>query len=308
MNVTIHVGFSRTGTTTLQRHLFSRHPEIHYLGKPYGDDLLGQELEKLMEQESTRYESTLLKNHADKFIRGRKLPAGKKMALVSDERLVSYSKVRDRGLTADRLKETLRPCRILFTIRSQFDTLRSAYLSRGRFLLNVPPRYSGRFVGFDEWLALGYDHMERSYIGHLDYVKTIDYYSRLFGRDKLLVLPLEELINDKNLYIRKLTGFLGIDFSEAVSLVGDHHEHRDIDGKQLDMERLYRRWHPLSKSPPVSIILRSYFRLKYLGRRAWEASPPLPEGWAGRLSELYRDGNRKLAQDFGLPLKQYGYP
>lgn len=308
MNITIHVGFSRTGTTTLQRHLFSRHPEIHYLGKPYGDGLLGQELEKLMEQESTRYDSTILKNHADESIRGRKLPAGKKMALVSDERLVSYSKVRDRGLTAERLKETLRPCRILFTIRSQFDTLRSAYLSRGRFLLNVPSRYSGRFVGFDEWLALGYVHMERSYIGHLDYVKTIDYYARLFGRDKMLVLPLEELINDKNLYIRKLTGFLGIDHIAALSLVGDHHEHRDIDGRQLDMERLYSRWHPLSKSPPVSIILRSYLRLKYLGRRDREACPPLPEGWTGRLSELYRDGNRKLAQDFGLPLKQYGYP
>ena len=29
----IHVGLPETGTTLLQRNLFSKHPEIHYIGK-----------------------------------------------------------------------------------------------------------------------------------------------------------------------------------------------------------------------------------------------------------------------------------
>ena len=33
MKLYLHIGYPRTGTTTLQRHLYCKHPQINYLGK-----------------------------------------------------------------------------------------------------------------------------------------------------------------------------------------------------------------------------------------------------------------------------------
>jgi len=54
-NTFIHIGFPKTATTTLQNHLFSKHPGIHYLGKPYRDDDLTGMIRSLVMQESTVY-------------------------------------------------------------------------------------------------------------------------------------------------------------------------------------------------------------------------------------------------------------
>ena len=43
-NIIVHVGFHKTGTTTLQKDYFSKHPDICYLGSP-SDDVLRKIIE-----------------------------------------------------------------------------------------------------------------------------------------------------------------------------------------------------------------------------------------------------------------------
>ncbi len=61
--------------------------------------------------------------------------------LLSEELSVSCTKSRDKGMVAQQLKEVSQPSKILITIRNQWDTLKSAYLTRGRLLLYVPEKY-----------------------------------------------------------------------------------------------------------------------------------------------------------------------
>jgi hypothetical protein len=306
-NIVLHVGFSKTGTTTLQKHLFSRHSQVHYLGKPYADDTLKTLVHRLIMQESLVYDPIPLKNHLEKEILSNINPA-KKVILLSEEMLLSYSKARDKGLVAQRLKETFPSAKILFTIRDQLELLKAAYLSRGRQLNYVPPKYSGLHVTFREWLALAFENIERSYLGHADYFKTIDYYGRLFGKNKVCVLLLEELIHNPGEYAGKLSDFLGIAADETRELLAGKHANRGISRFQLESEALRSCWYPFSRSYLISKLLKIYLGLTKNKRRNQDAEAQIPPGWVDRIGELYRAGNRLLISEYGLPLEKYGYP
>lgn len=305
--IALHVGFSKTGTTTLQRHLFSGHSQIRYLGKPYKDETLKARVHELLTQESLVYDPANIKTYLEHEVFGKTGEAGKLM-LLSEEMLVSYSKVRDKGLVAQRLKDLFPGAKVLITIRNQFEILKAAYLSRGRLLAYAPGRYAGLHVKFDEWLRASYENIERSYLGHVDYFKTVEYYSRLFGRENLCVLPLEEFIRDPEEYIKKLTRFFGIDFSEAMGLVTDKHANRGISQFQLEAEALRSKWFPLNRFFMIAGMLNIYLFLKKNVRKDKDADILIADKWHDRFAAIYREGNRKLEALYGLPLTEYGYP
>lgn len=303
----VHVGFSKTGTTTLQRHVFTKHSQVRFPGKPYVSESFKTELYKLIRRESTVYDPSALKALVSAEIAAAETDASQKVMLVSDEIMVSYSKVRDRGVVARRLKEVFGDCKILFTIRGQLDILKTAYLNRGWLLKNVPPRYDGLFVGMAEWLELSDRDRERSYIGHVDYFKTIDYYRRLFGKENVCVLPLELFAADKAQYLERLAAFLGIDAAEALATVGDAHEKRDVEPDVLGFEQFKTRWFPISRLPFGAALLKPF----YVVKRTLTKTPDIaviPAPWRERLSDFYREGNRRLNRDFDLRLEAYGYP
>jgi len=228
--------------------------------------------------------------------------------LLSDERFVSYSKIRDRGIVAERIKSYLQPDKILITIRNQFDILKSAYLSRGRRLLNVPDKFSGRFVTLEEWLSFSYKNSARSYIGHVDYYKTVAYYAKTFGKENISVLLFEDLVRNKEAFVNNLTDFLGIGSEEALKNIGDKHEHKEISQSRLDFERFKTRISPVTRIPIFDRLAQSF----YLGMKRTKkdriAEVEIPGPWLDRLGHFYKEGNRKLVEECGLPLERYGYP
>ena len=115
----IHIGFPKTGTSTQQKHLFSRHSQIEYLGKPYPNEEIKAEIHKMIMQESQFYDALQCKSYISNLL----VPVknSQKVILLSDELFVSASKARDKGVVAQRLKEVLYPCRILVTIRNQLE-------------------------------------------------------------------------------------------------------------------------------------------------------------------------------------------
>lgn len=307
ITIVLHVGFSKTGTTTLQKHLFSRHSQVQYLGKPFTDETFKSLVHRLIMQESTVYDSSVLKQCLENEILKKMNPA-KKVILLSEEMLLSYSKTRDKGIVAQRLKEVFPSAGILFTIRDQFEILKAAYLSRGRQLSYVPPKYLGLHVSFRDWLDLAFENLERSYLGHVDYYKTIAYYAELFGKEKVCVLLLEELRHTLGEYARKLSNFLGIDAGEVQELLKGKHANRGISRFQFESEILKSRWYPLSRSALVSKLLKIYLSLMKNAQRNQDAEVKIPEDWVDQIGNLYRVGNRALINEFGLPLNQYGYP
>jgi hypothetical protein len=129
-NFLIHVGFSKTATTTLQKHLFAKNSQLEYLGKPFQSDSLKTHIDRLLRQETTTFDSSSAIQEISMFLLNPR-DSMKKWLVLSEEKFVSCSKVRDKGVVARRIKDVLNPSRILFTIRNQFDILRDAYLSGG---------------------------------------------------------------------------------------------------------------------------------------------------------------------------------
>lgn len=96
----VHIGHSKTGTTTLQDHLFSKHHQIAYLGRPYKSKHLEVDLRRLVLQDSTQFDGSALKETIDTYRNG----INNKTIVISEE---TFSTVRciDRGIMAERIKK-----------------------------------------------------------------------------------------------------------------------------------------------------------------------------------------------------------
>jgi hypothetical protein len=302
----IHIGFPKTGTTTQQKHLFARHSQVAYLGKPYEDEILKNEILKLVMEESLTYNPAILKEYIARYVQEER-NKGKQVLLLSDELLVSASKVRDKGMVAERLKTVFAPNKILVTIRDQVEMLKSAYVNSGRLLKHVPAKFKGRAITFGEWLEMCWENRDRSYIGNVRYSHTIDYYTRCFGKENVGILLFEEFCSQKDAYTRKLANFLAIDTAEALKLLGGQHENPRLLQSQLDLELSHSRWGTPGRVPLLPGLLGRWYRLKRRFKDDEKARVQMPPDWMERLQTFYREGNRKLMDHYHLPLEKYGY-
>jgi len=312
----VHIGFPKTGTTTHQKHLFAKHAQVRYLGKPYANDAFKGEILRLVMEESLSYDAAAREKYLEQLVQlvhqvqpddhGR--DPGKKLALLSEELFVSASKVRDKGVVAERIKEVLAPVKILVTIRNQLEMLESAYINGGRLLKNVPARYKGLAIKFEEWLEMIFENPARSYAGNIKYFDTINYYTRLWGKENICVLLFEEFLHNKEEYTRQLSGFLGIDAGESLRLLADRHENPRVLQSQVDLELTRSKFGPTGKRSFISAALKQWYDLRNLFKKNQGARVDLPAPWCERLRDFYSEGNRELVKNFNLPLEKYGYP
>jgi hypothetical protein len=305
MNLSLHIGYPKTGTTTLQRHLFAKHSQITYLGKPYRSEFLKEEMLALIMRESVRYNPQKLKKFVDDL---RQKENNNSSIVLSDEICVSATKARDKGLVARRLKEVFAPCKIVITIRNQLDILKSAYISGGRLFKDTPPQLMGCAMSFEDWLEMSYRNLNRSYIGNVDYFPVVGYYRELFGPENTIVLLFEQFRASPSEFIQELSRFLNIDFEESTRLIHDQHENPRMPQSVLDHERLRTLFYPASRISPVSKMLGVYCRLKSSLRGRGPADADYTAEWKDRLFQFYRNGNRELVRELNLPLEKYNFP
>ncbi len=305
--VAVHIGFPKTGTTTHQKHLFAKHSQVSYLGKPYESDAIKGEILRLVMEESLTFDSTALGKYLVRPGTDQRDP-GKKLAVLSEELLVSASKVRDKGVVAERIKKVFAPVKILVTIRNQLEMLKSAYINGGRLLKNVPARYKGLTIKFEEWLEMVFENPDRSYAGNIKYFNTINYYTRVWGKENICVLLFEEFIHNKEEYTRQLSGFLGIDAGESLRLLADRHENPRVLQSQVDLELTRSKFGPTGKKSYISTALKQWYDFRNLFKKNQGARVDLPAPWQERLRDFYGESNRELVKNFNLPLEKYGYP
>lgn len=298
----VHIGFPKTGTTTHQNHLFAKHPEVFFLGKPYGDDTFKTLMHRLIKEESTTYDPEPLKSYIRDITENG--PAEKAL-VVSDEIMVSVSKVRDKGVVAGRLLEIFPGAKIIVTIRNQLDILKSTYVTGCRLLTQVPGKYKGRFVPFSDWLEFSFEYHDRTHVGNFVYLNTIDYYSRLFGRENVKVLLFEDFIHNKDAYVEELAQFMGIDAEASQRLLEGAHDNERMEQSRLDFEQFLGSRVPIKGSRTVYRVSRAF---RSLSGKKQKARVEIPQPWLDRINAYYAAKNRDLAEQYNLPLKQYGYP
>ncbi len=331
----LHIGYPKCMSTTLQRDLFAVHPEIMFLGwgcHGFDHGWISDEMATLCEV-GIRYEKVMdyqkysNKNIIERYLSDFEQDTSKTAICLSYE---SFSFTMhfdvDPAIKARRLKYLFgKDTKILIVIRNQLDLIRSYYFECVR----------GGYPGFfDSFLDFNFHYQFHSIFSDLNYYKLYLYYCRLFGKENVMLLPMETLITQQQESIDSICEFAGI--SKGEYELGKHNESSNLRFLQavrllnekfpnnrgqthfswVDDEKLRTYWHQtlgLEETPLAAS--KNYSQKMMIIRSAKSTVSDFMEDlnadytsfWAERLRGLYSKDNAKLANLSGLDLSSLDY-
>ncbi len=325
----IHIGYPKTGTSTLQSSVFPDHPEINYLGAPFLSPSLRENIFiDILLKDSLGYNPQTTKDKFLPYLKKTESDPNFKVTGISYEEFsFSFDGTHtDRGLVAKRLKNILGDAKIIILVRNQLDFIRSFYSETIK---------GGCFFSFEDFLQAHYWRFYTYFFHQLFYHKMIQCYQDLFGNDRVKVELFENFKDKPKEVINDILSFVGVSSLTGIE-VG--HENSGLSTISLEilriMNRLFKNSWGRSYFQPVpagaltpgmdehlSFIpkgldkresLRRYMRSRFnfLDNR-FNLKPMKikfsPE-WKQKIEVLYKDDNRKLAEVTGLNLEKYNYP
>lgn len=283
----LHIGYPKTATTTLQTHLFPKHPDINYLGKfipnhDYTKPDLKSYLNDLINSQSHNYKCNGTLKH---LINQEMIHSNHLCTLISNEAFLHPWAI-DVETVARRAYKVFNPCKIIIVIREQHDALWSFYRAHGRHgqymfvnltendTVSVQPPISA-----SDWLELQSREFNKNFASTLLYSDVINSYLKLFGKENVLVLCYEQL--DKNLadFTNHLSRWMGINNDMT---------HNLLDGKRENI------------TPP---ILSNEF-----AHKETEAKSNFIKLIPPSITNEYRKGNQYISDKLGIKLAKYNYP
>jgi hypothetical protein len=301
----IHVGFANTGSSSLQLNFFSNRDDIFYVGEPYRER--GGIFSNIRCTEDFQYDEAYILRLCNEQIFAK---SEGRTIVISDETFcdtpqryfASYLVPRD--LIAFRLFKLFQPAKIIFTIRRQEDYISSMYLNLKRnsaFLdrMPVPP--------LSRWYRGMLSHVRCNFLQNINFHDSITLYAQIFGRENVLVLPLERLIIDGPAhYLQELCDFIGIGLSEhdinrfARPQNVRMSQVKNIAAELLSDDRFFTFYSELEQSFGRERVE------EFLDARE-RAVASLEDDDLAHLKERVGPGNRLLAEEYGLELEWFGY-
>lgn len=295
-NLVVHPGLSGTATTTLQKHFFAKHPQLHAIGNPVSTDF-GTELKKA----DGFYNAERLVNIV-KTLCGENIS---KPIIASDESLTHNYYL--RPVIPQRLVQTFPDVKSIITIRKQNDIILSWYM-RGGHLSRGPKPFYGRHVEIENFLEYEYENWDFSFLSAIDFNRTISYWEAALGAHNVKVFLFDDFIMRKEQFISEMCDFIGIDPNYAINTIAGKHSNPRHSYKSYLYVKLREYFFPgipLRKFLPDGDKLRALFEGVLRGGKHFESD--LPQKWREILDDRYREGNSKLAKRLNLPLEKYGY-
>ena len=297
-DLVFHIGYPKTGTTTLQASFFPCHNEIDYQGKlipshQYHDADLFQLFTLL--QTAPSVELTTLDTIRDR-IETIVAKSNRKIVLFSSENFL-HPETSDIGLVAERLWNAFPKARIMIMLREQVDMLYSFYRNHGAFgqyLFTMKELDAPLLVPIplEEWLQYQFLTPFKNVLGTLNYGAVVDRYSQLFGRANVHVGLFEEFRANPRQFLGHLCDFLGIqrDWNLIESLKPSNASFDSVTFEQVARKAF-------AGSQPNQRPARPDFQL----------AESVPEPWRAQILDRFRNSNRRVADLTHLNLAHYGY-
>jgi hypothetical protein len=194
-SVVIHIGYHKAASTYLQWRIF---PKL-----PLNCVFLAEHKPQVLDFAASgkAFERELLQWVQEEITR--KYTPPHELTLVSLEDLTGHAygrKTNDPFIIADTLKRAFPGAKILVVIRNQFEYMLSVYAYRVA-IKGMEYRELAKFLREEGRLGL---------FEKLEYDRLIAYYISLFGKDNVLVLPVELLKADPDRFFEKLAGLLQV--------------------------------------------------------------------------------------------------
>ena len=334
--VILHVGYPKTGTTSLQRNVFPTVPDGLFLGKfaeahskegyPFPDkdivrvrDALNNQLDLHFQRDKADYIA---------LMRGYLTSTDRSTVILSLEGLTNplvdtlYVQHKDLSLKARHIHEVfgegiadLADCTILMTVRRQRDIVPSYYaqtVTEGMKSGLYGPDYAS-FVDFllnDSLLGFGvyfeYDRMARCFQGH-------------FGPDSVVVLPMEAVFHaDPVPQLEPLAHLLGMDLDTLHSQANQSVRNvRRAEGGGEKVYRLKREESTYLKQvraanafvrDTLGVDVKKVAPIRSLSERMSKSNEAdLGGQFDETIVEHFASSNRHLDEAFGLNLTSFGY-
>jgi len=326
----VHIGYPKTATTTFQEFVLPRFDHLKKLDgrwdkEGYAHALIYEReipfrMKKSEYQQQVRQEAKAAADHA---------PGPEDIFVYSEESLLSMSmffrfepapfvwspapvsvarKLRvlfDDGLTTG-------PVQIIVAIRKQTDLIKSMYAQMYHLVYSKfrETRTFKRFIRY------AFKENFSNLVGSaLCYKEIIDVYANLFGRENVQILVYEDLKNNIPRFYHSLAESLSVNSSEIKKLFEEkqYNVRSHKDGYKLDERTLWeilgyyqKRFFPRLAVPSrTSKLCHWLMRVRMPSRMC--SSVSLSDQEEADIMRRYHDGNRKLAEEYGLSLQEYGY-
>jgi hypothetical protein len=305
----VHIGYHKTGTSWLQRHLF-RNAEagFHSSGKGRGTPVTSFVSERALDFDVERARAEF----------GVALAAARTQNLVpvvSLERLSGHplSGGYDSRELGERLSAVLPGARILCVFREQTAMIASTYKqyvktggpsSIERFL--APPVQRHRRIPMFDFR-------------HFEYDRLLSFYRTLFGPENVLFVPYEGFATDPESFVRRIAAFAGAEPAQDAirRLPFDRRANVAQSAVATAITRRLNRLFVLADVNPNPVVVAP--RLADRLRKATRAADRLPSAvidrserrLRNRISSLiagrYGESNGRVSRLTGLDLLSFGY-
>ena len=296
----IHLGANKTGSTSLQRLLFRRHPRLVYFGEEGPRDQGPRARAFLHEDEE----------YADVAGFLQLVRAKARVASCTRKRLVfsseDYCSSPVLGQATARLYRAFPRATIVLVVREPVSALTSWYTNHGAFLKGVPYRYWRKFVRSEEWCRHLLQFPRYGPLEFFRYERFVRILLRHYPASSLRVLVYEESLRQPEKYASRWAEALGIPAQDISRVLA-------APRIRVSNNRWQLLFHQLASGLPVS-FRRAMQGDDISGETGWKwlaclpGSPVrLPAVYRRQFHEYYRASNRYLEKTLGLDLKAYGY-
>jgi len=319
MRLVLHIGISKTASSTLQQAVFARHPEVFYLGKYVRSRVArgcrSEEyyecLQPVLWEHRTAPDLDAVKL---RFQHTAGQEIGTRQLLVASwEGLGSLQNVKYREMIR-RTRHLVEDFSVLVCLRNPLDWLPSAYLQslQGRYLkANRGAIFgAGPYLSFEQWFRRKVDRVggiANSFTAASNVRASIE----MLGTERVGVLLFEELRQDPTSYYQKMAGFLRVDACQAASLAGDTVKNPRLSQAEYNYIRacgylpwLRRRWQRSSRRERKQVLARAVGPSRSEGPARVIMSERLREMIVARTAADYD----WLADKLQLDIPAYGYP
>jgi hypothetical protein len=308
--VFVHIGLPKTGTTFLQKRVFTS-PKFLNLNnhEPAGANPECEKAFSLLARticccEEMRYAEYMAENQAAFSC----ILSSEEPLLLSGEEFTAEWYLTDRALVANRLHDLFPQAHIILFIRNQIDALKSMYQQASKGF--GAKTYSYSFTEYLDAALAVYRQTPLSPqtqarlssigdpVGRLRYDLIARHYRNIFGADHVHIFTYEGFFSGQER--GQMETLLGIPLQGDFSIV----ENKRVSGCEY-LRNLY------AGKRGASYFLRFVFGL--MGRTPLaKIVPPTPFAPTAQqeasLKEIFVPANQALQDEFDLPLKALGYP
>lgn len=307
--IAIHIGYPKTGTTSLQKEVFRKSEHVSEVRK--GTEASETIRKRVLEKEDVEGEKMSVLDTLER-------EDGIKRKVLSDERyLTNYSSEKndlDHKLVSRNIKNVVDKSTVsvnlVITIRKQQRIIPSAFTfwyywyKRRIGVDDINEVVRSAYCGENKWA-------ER-FLDWFRYDRVLGTYADVFGDSRVHVIPYELLKHSKRKFAERLAdavGGRGAEFERLLKGSGHRNRSRTGDGYHAPSQ-VYQKLSVL-KTKYMSFLgsLSDYpvvgHVIDILRRQGKDIR--LDETSREMISEIYGAGNREVEERFGLDLKDNGY-